>query len=160
MGITLEGKSPYKKVYAYEEVRDEKGKPMHKSLGNAIWFDEAVEKIGADIMRWMYISQNPMYFLKFSYSSAEEINRDLTIIWNLGNYIKNVCVKPSKQESSTLVNKWIISRRERIKKIVTESLEKLQPGVAIRELGKFFVEDLSRTYVMIIREELDDPKIQ
>ena len=34
--------------HSYEDIKDEKGEEMHKSKGNAIWFDEAVEKIGAD----------------------------------------------------------------------------------------------------------------
>ena len=65
MSVTLENKAPYKNVFAYEEVRDEKGESMHKSKGNAIWFDEALEKMGADIMRWIYCSQNPLFNLKF-----------------------------------------------------------------------------------------------
>ena len=37
---------------------DEKGREMHKTWGNAIWFDEAAEKMGADVMRWLYCAQN------------------------------------------------------------------------------------------------------
>ena len=32
---------------------------MHKSPGNAIWFDEAVEQMGADVMRWLYCATPP-----------------------------------------------------------------------------------------------------
>ena len=32
--------------------------PMHKSWGNAIWFDDAIEKIGADVSRWMFAGQD------------------------------------------------------------------------------------------------------
>ena len=37
---------------------DECGESMHCSKGNAIWFDDAVEQMGADVMRWMFASQN------------------------------------------------------------------------------------------------------
>lgn len=47
MSVTLVGRAPYKTVLVYEKVHDEQGRPMHKSYGNAIWFDEAVEKMGA-----------------------------------------------------------------------------------------------------------------
>ena len=38
---------------------------MHKSWGNAIWFDDAAEKMGVDTMRWLYASQilNIIYYL-------------------------------------------------------------------------------------------------
>src|SRR3989344_1565083 len=77
MSVTLEGKSPYKNIFAYEEVMDEKGEAMHKSKGNAIWFDDAVEKMGADVMRWIYCNQDPMFNLKFGYSIAEETKKQI-----------------------------------------------------------------------------------
>ena len=58
MSVTLEDTAPYKAVLTYEKVHDEHGRPMHKSWGNAIWFDDAAEKMGADVMRWMYCSAN------------------------------------------------------------------------------------------------------
>ena len=159
MSVTLENTTPYKNVFAYEEVRDEKGKPMHKSLGNAIWFDEAVEKMGADVMRFMYIQQNPMNFLPFGYTPAKEVHRNLSIIWNLANYIKLYC-KPSKKESSDIASKWLISKRETLKKEVTQYLEKLQPHLALKELKNFFLEDLSRWYGQLIRDDLKNKQIQ
>ena len=53
-GVVLEGTRPVQAVLAYEKVSDETGRPMHKSWGNAIWFDDAVEQMGADVMRWQY----------------------------------------------------------------------------------------------------------
>ena len=32
---------------------------MHKSKGNAIWFDEAAEEIGVDVMRWLFSPRQP-----------------------------------------------------------------------------------------------------
>ena len=36
---TLIGRAPYRRVLTYEKVNDETGRPMHKSWGNAIWFE-------------------------------------------------------------------------------------------------------------------------
>jgi isoleucyl-tRNA synthetase len=44
---------------------NETGKPMHKSDGTAIWFEEAAEQLGVDTMRWMYLAQNPATDLRF-----------------------------------------------------------------------------------------------
>jgi len=41
MGTVLENTNPFATVLGYASVRDDKGEEMHKSKGNAIWFDEA-----------------------------------------------------------------------------------------------------------------------
>ncbi|HYP39191.1 MAG TPA: isoleucine--tRNA ligase [Chloroflexia bacterium] len=82
MSVTLEDTSPYKEVLAFEKVHDEHGKPMHKSWGNAIWFDEAVEIMGADVMRWMYASAPITQNMNFGYSIADEVKRNLLTLWN------------------------------------------------------------------------------
>jgi len=161
MAVTLENKSPYQSVLVYEKLHDEKGNPMHKSAGNAIWFDDAVEKMGADIMRWMYASQNPSYNLNFGYTPAKEVKKQLDVIWNLGNYTNLYCQdKGTKEDNLDSVDKWIISRRESTKKEVKEYLESLQPHQAMRSLQNFILEDLSRSYGQFIRETLEKISVQ
>ena len=58
-------KKPFKTLLGHRLVMDEKGRPMHKSDGTAIWFEEAAEQIGVDTMRWMYLAQNPSSDLRF-----------------------------------------------------------------------------------------------
>ena len=159
MSTTLKKISPYKSVFLYEKVYDEKGKPMHKSAGNAIWFDDAVEKMGADVMRWLYSFQNPSVNLNFGYGVAKEAKRDLDVIWNLGNYVK-LYSKHQKEEADDIASLWVISRRESAKENVTKYLEKLQPQQAIQEIKQFLIEDLSRTYGQLIRDDLENKKVQ
>jgi len=68
MSQVLEEVPPSKTIFGYATVVDEKGEEMHKSKGNAIWFDDAIEEIGADVMRWMYSKQNPVNNLRFGYN--------------------------------------------------------------------------------------------
>ena len=49
MAVTLDGRSPYRRVLTYEKVLDETGREMHKSWGNAIEPNEALERMGADV---------------------------------------------------------------------------------------------------------------
>ncbi len=58
MAITLAGRQPYRRVLTYENVVDETGREMHKSWGNAIELDDALDRMGADMMRWLYCSQH------------------------------------------------------------------------------------------------------
>ena len=51
MAVTLDGRSPYKQVLTYEKVFDEHGKAMHKSAGNSIELNDALDRMGADVAR-------------------------------------------------------------------------------------------------------------
>ena len=62
---TPEEKRPFKTLFGYKLVLDEGGRPMHKSDGTAIWFEEAAEQLGVDTMRWMYLAQDPARDLRF-----------------------------------------------------------------------------------------------
>ncbi len=88
MSVVLDdkGRAPYKKVIAYEKVNAEDGRAMHKSWGNAIWFDDAVEQMGADVMRWMYAHQSPSQNLNFGYGPATEIKRRFLTLWNVASF--------------------------------------------------------------------------
>ncbi len=158
MSVTLENRSPYKSVLAYEEVRDEKGKPMHKSAGNAIWFDDAVEKMGADVMRWVYASQNPQYNLRFGFSIADEARKKIDIFQNLANYVKTYLeannFRKKKIENKGILTKWFLSDIETAKKSVAESMDSLQPNKASEVLENFFLNDFSRFYVHLIRDKM------
>jgi isoleucyl-tRNA synthetase len=62
---TAEDKKPFRTLLGHRLVQNEQGKPMHKSDGTAIWFEEAAEQLGVDTMRWMYLAQNPAVDLRF-----------------------------------------------------------------------------------------------
>ncbi|MEZ6131650.1 MAG: class I tRNA ligase family protein [Planctomycetaceae bacterium] len=62
---SAEQKKPFRTLLGHRLVQNEEGKPMHKSDGTAIWFEEAAEQLGVDTMRWMYLQQNPATDLRF-----------------------------------------------------------------------------------------------
>ena len=82
MSVTLVGRSPYRRVLAYERVRDETGREMHKSWGNAIEANEAFSRMGADIVRWLFSAQAPSQNVNFGYGPADEVRRRLLTLWN------------------------------------------------------------------------------
>ena len=62
---------------------------MHKSWGNSIEFNEAADKMGVDVMRWLYSSHKPEKDLLFGYEQADEIRRKLLLPrWN----VYSVCI--------------------------------------------------------------------
>src|SRR3989304_10526329 len=83
MSTVIKNPPPYKTVLGFATLLDEKGEEMHKSKGNSIEFNEAADKIGVDVMRWMFVTANPENNLNFGYSVADEIRRKFyLILWN------------------------------------------------------------------------------
>lgn len=148
--VTLTGKAPFKSLYGYETLKDEKGNEMHKSKGNAIWFDDAVERTGADPIRLLYCLQDPSQELKFGYNVLREPSNNLNILYNIGKLIK----KTPKTELKEVEDKWIISKINSLKKKVKEEINLLHVYIATRAIEDFWLNDLSRGYIQIIRERL------
>lgn len=153
MSTVLENAPSVETIFGYASVRDEKEEEMHKSKGNVIWFDEAVKRMGADLMRWMYATQNPIYNLKFGYRIGEEKKRKLLILWNsfvfFRTYIKNDEFPKKWQtiESSNILDKWITSRLHNVIGKVTKDLDRYNAKEASLAIENFFIEDLSLWYI-------------
>jgi len=156
-GVSLTGKTPFKKMFGYETLKDENGSEMHKSKGNTIWFDEAVEKMGADPIRLLYSTQDPAQELRFGYGTIKEPKAHLNILMNIGRLVKK-----SKESSKLQIeDKWIVSRLNSLVKEVTEELESLHPHKAARAMRDFWLNDLSRSYIQFVRDRIaeDDPSV-
>ncbi len=163
MSVTLEGRTPYKSVLVYEKVHDEKGRPMHKSHGNAIWFDEAVEKMGADVMRWIYAGSNIQNNLNFGYGKGEDVVRNLLTLWNVYSFFVTYALvdgwSPEQSETrnpKSELDRWILSRLHALIRDVTDSLEDYDAAEVTRLVDKF-VDDLSNWYVRLSRRRFWKP---
>ncbi len=153
MSTVLEDTNPVKRIFGYGLVKDEKGEEMHKSKGNAIWFDDAVEKIGADPMRWMYLRQNPSHNLLFGYKPLEEVKRKLLTLYNSFSFF-NTYVKEEERpkeriitDSKNILDKWIISRMNNLIKQITEKIDDYDTYTASSLIENFFINDLSLWYI-------------
>jgi len=141
---------------------------MHKSKGNAIWFDEAVEKIGADAMRWMYATQNPAFDMRFGYNVARETNRKLLTLWNCFTFFKtynNISnfkfqISNLNLKSKNLLDRWVLSRLNRLIQEATASLEKFDAMKASNAIEYFWINDLSLWYVRRSRKRFQLPENQ
>lgn len=151
MSAVLEEVPPVKTIFGYALVKDEKGEEMHKSKGNAIWLDEAVEKIGADVMRWMYSKQKPANNLNFGFKAAEENKRKLLILINSFTFFETYVAKkefPDKEiKSKNILDKWIISRFNNLVKVVTEDMDSYRVDKAASQIEDFFINDFSLWYI-------------
>jgi isoleucyl-tRNA synthetase len=162
MSTVLEKTNPVKTIFGYASVHDEKDEEMHKSKGNAIWFDEAVEKIGADPMRWMYARQNPVFNLRFGYNAAEETKRKLLTFYNVFTFFNTYVDKndlPKEglpQKLNNRLDTWIVSRFNSLAEVVAKRLDEYDSAGVILSLEKFFIDDLSLWYVRRSRKRFHE----
>jgi len=162
MSVVLEKKAPFKNLLGHGLVKDEKGEEMHKSKGNAIWFDEAAEKMGVDTMRWLYARHNPALNLNFGYSIADEVRRQFIFLyWNAYRFFITYAdfhhwsppqrITPPK--ALTVLDQWILSRWEETKKTVAHKLDQFAHHEALRATEEFLA-DLSGWYIRRSRQRL------
>ena len=166
MSTVLENTNPFKTVLGFGTLLGEDGRPMHKSWGNAIEFNEGADRIGVDVMRWMYSRQNPAENMLFGYKKADEVRRQFYLmLWNVYKFfveyanlddfkVKSQNLKVTIKNSKLhILDYWILSRFVGLVDFVEKSLKKYNPKDAALEIEKF-VEDLSTWYIRRSRDRL------
>ncbi len=156
-GVATFGTSPYKSVGLNGWVVDEKGEKMSKSLGNVVWANDGLEKLGADILRLYYCWEvAPWEVQSFSFKTAEEIRRALNILWNSYSFFTTYVTSDFKPNFKNLKieDKWIQSRLNSLIQEVTRHLENFEFHHAGRKIVDFIVNDLSRVYIKLIRDRV------
>jgi isoleucyl-tRNA synthetase len=158
MAITLDGRQPYRSVLTYEKVLDEHGREMHKSWGNAIELNDALERMGADVMRWLFCEQNPSQDLRFGYALAEDVKRRLLTLWNsarfLSDYSRVEGFRPSYGDLANgpagvelrPLDRWLLARVQAHVEETTEAYDDYWTPRIVRTFESF-VEDLSNWYI-------------
>ncbi len=161
MAAAFEGVAPTRAVFSYGLMRDENGEEMHKSKGNAIPFEEAADKMGADTMRWVFARHIPQNNLNFGYGVGDAARRRFVLpLWNIyyffTTYARLDGWTPSHEvieESEAKRNghlgeldRWAISELNALVRSVTEDLENWRIERA-SEAIETYVERLSNWYV-------------
>ena len=153
MSMTLVGRLPYRAVLAYERVRDEHGLEMHKSTGNAIEANEAFDRMGADIMRWLYFARPPDQNINFGYGPADEVKRRLLTLWNsvgfLVTYANIAGWRPewgAEPSSEQPLDRWLVARTAALVRDAEAAYERYWTP-ALTSLFEGFVDDLSNWYI-------------
>ncbi|MCS7050912.1 MAG: DUF5915 domain-containing protein, partial [Thermomicrobium sp.] len=152
----LTGQAPMKTCLGFALLRDEKGEEMHKSKGNAIWFDEAAERAGVDVMRWLYLKHNPAQNLNFGWRLLDEVRRTFLLpLWNsyafFANYARLDGFDPRQRavplHDRTLLDRWIVARLQQVIDTVRDRIQDYDSMNAARTLQDFVVDDLSNWYI-------------
>jgi len=155
MSSVLEDTNPFKQVLGFATLVGEDGRPMHKSWGNSIEFNEGADDIGVDVMRWMYVRQNPAENLAFGHMKAQDVRRQFyLLLWNIFKFYRmNAEVdgieyldKSLLKAQSSVLDQWIESRLRQTESEVKAKLSTFEPKQAAVSIEEF-VQDLSLWYI-------------
>ena len=154
-------KAPYKNVIVLGHVQDENGQKMSKSKGNAVDPFDALEKYGADAIRWyFYVNSAPWLPNRFHGKAVVEGQRKfMGTLWNTyaffvlyANIDKFDATKYTLDyEKLTVMDKWLLSKMNTMVKTVDGDLANYRIPEAARALQEF-VDDMSNWYVRRSRE--------
>jgi isoleucyl-tRNA synthetase len=165
MGTVLRNERPFKSLFGYATLYGEDGRPMHKSSGNAIEFNEAAERMGVDVMRWMYASARPEDNILFGYHTADEARRELLVLWNvlaffttyarLGDWQpgRDVIGEQGADPDRSLLDRWILSRAAHMAEAAGGCMAEYDTRGATRAISGF-VDDLSTWWLRRSRRRL------
>ena len=156
----IEGSVAYKNVISNGLVLDKNGNKMSKRLGNAVDPFGALDKYGADAVRWyMLTNSSPWENLKFDPEGVDEIRRKFfgTLYNTYGFFALYANVDGWTPESGITtpdseIDKWILSRLNSLIKEVTTAYEAYEPTKAGRAISDFVQDDLSNWYVRLNRK--------
>ena len=154
-------KAPYKNVIVMGHVQDEDGQKMSKSKGNAVDPMDALNKFGADAIRWyFYVNSAPWLPNRFHDKAVEEGQRKfLGTLWNTyAFYVLYADIDsfdPTKYsleyDKLSVMDKWLLSKLNTLVKTVDDYLNNYKITETARAL-QGFTDDMSNWYVRRCRE--------
>jgi valyl-tRNA synthetase len=165
LGLKCTGKVPFHYVYLHGLVRDELGRKMSKSLGNALDPLDLISEYGADALRFSLLTgSTPGNDMKFSVQRIEGNRNFSNKIWNAARFVImnlqtreltlaedsdrfNISYKLPAADKLTLADRWILSRFEAVQNEVTRLIDSWQLGEAGRQLYEFLWNEYCDWYI-------------
>ena len=157
----LFNKSPYENVIVLGHVQDENGQKMSKSKGNAVDPFDALEKYGADAIRWyFYINSAPWLPNRFHGKAVLEGQRKfMGTLWNTYAFFVlyanidgfNANEHMLEYDKLSVMDKWLLSKLNSLIQDVDDNLGNYRIPEAARALDNF-VDEMSNWYVRRSRE--------
>ncbi|MFL5807060.1 MAG: isoleucine--tRNA ligase [Roseiflexaceae bacterium] len=161
MSTALEGSAPFKTLLGHALVKDEHGEEMHKSKGNAIWFEDAAAWLGVEPLRWLFASVPLERNVNFGHGLAAETARRLQPLWEVYRFfvtyanldrpildyaaIQNL-KRPEGTRIQSPLDQWLLTRLNQLIAVARERLDAYDArGFTLAV--EAFLDDLSNWYV-------------
>jgi len=146
-------KKPFESILEHGMILSLGKKKMSKSLGNIISPEEIISKYSRDYLRYYFAKTSKGEDFEFKEEDMKEIQSVFRVLINVNNFASQL--SPEKQKLK-IEDKWILSRFNNLIKSASESYNSYQYPEAVQLLENFIINDLSKTYIQIIRERADE----
>ena len=160
----LFNRAPYRRVLTLGLVLDREGQKMSKSKKNYLDPNYIFDREGADAMRWYFLSTNAPWMPIRFYEDAikETLGKFILTFWNSYRFYKSYSsldkFDPTRGyipiDRRREIDRWIISRLQKLIMEVTENVENFNIHKATRAIEEFVIEDLSNWYIRRSRKRL------
>ncbi|MDY7042500.1 MAG: class I tRNA ligase family protein, partial [Chloroflexota bacterium] len=170
LGLAMTGEAPYSTVYLHGLIRNERGDKVSKSLPDAERYDplNIIDEYGADALRFALLTgSTPGNDTKVSLPRVEASRNFANKIWNAARFVVGnlgesieAGIPTWNLSAQTLVDKWIISRSNRLVADATRLIEQHQYGEAGRQIYDFLWGEFCDWYIEIAKIRLYGKDIQ
>ena len=153
----VSGVSSFKNVVVNDMVLDGFGKKMSKSVGNIIDPIKELNTYGADVVRWYMLYASPVWTpLKYDSNGCKEVHsKFFNPLKNTYSFFQMYAnadnIDPREYnvayEDLDEIDKWLLSKYERLVKYVTDSYEEFDLNKVTKAISNFVSEDLSNWYI-------------
>lgn len=153
VAVALGKGAPYKNVLTFNLVLDKYGRKMSKSKGNVVDPWQIADAYGMDAVRWYFYTTNPPGEPKrFDEEEIKKVMRKVfMILYNAFSFYNTYAF--SKPNPLKVMDKWILSRLEETKAVVTKNLDQYRVQTAGRALESL-IDDFSRWYIRRTRKNI------
>jgi len=164
MGLEFTGEVPFHTVYLHGLVRNERGQKISKSLPDAAKYDplNVIDEYGCDALRFALItSSTPGNDAKLAPSRIEAARNFANKIWNATRFVLSHLGPAASAGQGTwnlaaqsTMDKWIISRCNRLTQEVTRLFDAYQFGEAGRQIQEFLWNEFCDWYIEMSKVRL------
>lgn len=160
VGIGAKGSAPYRQVFTHGWTLDEKGVPMSKSLGNAIFPKEICERWGADLLRTWVASQDYHADVRMSERGMTQLSEAYRKIRNtfryvLGNLEGFVPAQHAAANADLLeMDRWMLERTADLVARCREHYDGFEFYRVFHAIHDYCVVDLSAFYFDVLKDRL------
>ena len=154
----------FKNVISHGLVLDDKGKKMSKTKGNVVDPNDAMDKFGADTIRWYFYTVNSAAESKlFAMKDVQAKMRGfmmtlLNSVRFLELYVKDDVGQAHGDVGDAILDRWIVSKLNSLISDATDKLEEYDATSAARMIEDFVIEDLSKWWIRRSRGRFQNPK--
>jgi len=160
--LALFDEKPYKSCLINGMVLGSDGRKMSKSLKNYVATPEVLDKYGTDAARqWAAAGGATGSDIPFRWPDVEYGRRFLTKLWNAARFVSTQLkdYDAGGKCELQLLDKWILSKAEKLTQKVTDALEKCQFSIALEELRNFTWHIFCDQYIEAVKDRLYKPSL-